>query len=42
MNPGLARNHEKVVGWTSVPAMIVKWCTVHTLENQMRGKEIGP
>ena len=42
MNPGLARNHEKVVGWVFVPAMILKWCAVLTIENQMRGKEIGP
>ena len=42
MNPGRARNHEKVVGWVSVPAMILKWCVKPTIENQMRGKEIGP
>jgi hypothetical protein len=42
MSLGLARNHEKVVGWASVPAMILKCCIVRTLGNQTCRKEIGP
>jgi hypothetical protein len=33
MSLGLGRNHEKMVGRASVPAMTFAWCAVRTLQN---------